>query len=88
MKKILHFLMLSCTKATELIEKKTLFNLSALENFQLKLHKSICDACTNYENQSKIIDDVFRDRIQSTKSEQIDIIKNDPLKEKILKKIS
>ncbi|MEA3443290.1 MAG: hypothetical protein U9R19_01040 [Bacteroidota bacterium] len=56
MKKLMHILLLSCLKATELIEKKQLFKLSVIESIQLKLHKMMCDACTKYEKQSILID--------------------------------
>jgi hypothetical protein len=52
MKKIMHKLFLSCLKATELVEKKMHFGLTAKERVQLKMHKMMCDACTSYEKQS------------------------------------
>lgn len=52
----MHILLLSCIKATELIEKRFYFKLSVKEKLQLKLHKMMCDACTNYEKQSIIIE--------------------------------
>lgn len=52
MKKLMHKLFLSCLKATELIEKRLHFKLSVKERLQLKMHKMMCSACTNYENQS------------------------------------
>ena len=52
----MHFLFLSCVKATELIEKKIHFKLSFSESVQLKMHKSLCEACTKYEKQSILID--------------------------------
>jgi hypothetical protein len=55
-KTFMHFLFLSCRKATELIEKKIHFKLSFSESVQLKIHKSLCDACTKYEKQSILID--------------------------------
>jgi hypothetical protein len=55
--KIMHFLFLSCLKATELIEKKFHFKLSFSESIQLKLHKLMCDACKTYEKQSGIIEE-------------------------------
>lgn len=48
----MHKLFLSCLKATELIEKRLHFKLSVKERLQLKMHKMMCSACTNYENQS------------------------------------
>jgi len=56
MNKIMHILFLSCLTATELIEKNFHFKLSFLERMQLKVHKMMCDACTNYEKQSIIIE--------------------------------
>jgi len=56
MKKLMHILFLSCLKATELIEKKMHFKLSVVEKLQLKVHKSMCDACRNYEKQNYFIE--------------------------------
>ena len=55
MKKLMHILLLSCLKATELIEKKFHFKLSFRERLQLKMHKSICKACSMYEKQSSVL---------------------------------
>ena len=56
MKKLMHFMFLSCLRATELIEKKFLFKLSITERLQLKVHKSMCKACSNYEKQNILIE--------------------------------
>jgi hypothetical protein len=56
MRKLMHILFLSCLKATELIEKKLNYKLSFTEKLQLRMHKSMCDACTNYEKQSIVLD--------------------------------
>lgn len=56
MKKLMHILLLSCLKATELIEKKLHFSLSRREKIQLNIHKSMCKACSNYEKQTVIIE--------------------------------
>jgi hypothetical protein len=56
-KNIMQKLFLSCLRATELIEKKFCFKLSLKEKLQLKGHKMMCNACSNYEKQSGIIDD-------------------------------
>jgi len=60
MKKLMHFLFLSCLKATELIEKKLHVKLSIKEKLRLKMHKSMCNACRRYDKQSKIIDNVLK----------------------------
>lgn len=56
MKKFMNILFLSCYKATELIEKKLNFRLSAKERMQLKIHKMMCSACTLYEKQSTFLE--------------------------------
>jgi len=56
MKKIMQFLFLSCLKATELIEKNLHFKLSFKEKLQMKVHKMMCDACSNYEKQNIAIE--------------------------------
>ncbi|MDA3954289.1 MAG: hypothetical protein PF485_11625 [Bacteroidales bacterium] len=56
MKKIMNILFLSCLKASELIEKKFHLKLSFTERLQLKIHKMMCDACTLYEKQSRILE--------------------------------
>ncbi len=60
MKKIVSFLILSCLKATELIEKKQLFDLKRGEAIQLKIHKLVCVACANYEKQSDLLDSTLK----------------------------
>ena len=59
MKKLMTYLMLSCRKATELIEKKIGFSLNPLEKTQLFLHTSMCNACRTYEKQSKSLDQIL-----------------------------
>ncbi len=83
MKKIAHFFMLSCRKATELIEKKSVTRLSMKEKIGLGLHKSICDACTAYEKQSRKMDQLLQ---QHTHQHSADL-NNDALKEKIIKSL-
>jgi hypothetical protein len=56
MKKLMNVLMLSCKKATELIEKRSVVGLSNRERIQLKMHTSMCRACKAYEGQSQAID--------------------------------
>lgn len=76
--------MLSCKKATELIEKKLLVQLSFKENIQLQLHKSMCSACTTYEKQSKKLDELFHKHINNDGAEISGVIQNEDLKKKII----
>jgi len=56
MKKKMNILMLSCKKATELIEKRLVTKLSAIEKVQLKMNTTVCSQWSTYENQSDIIE--------------------------------
>ena len=60
MKQLIHFFVLSCRKATELIEKKIYFKLSLIEKIQLRLHMSLCDACVKYKKQSWLLHKILK----------------------------
>ena len=81
--------MLSCKKATELIEKKLLINLPFKEKMQLKMHKSFCNACTAYEKQSKLMDKLLSKHIHKEGDEirSESVVENEELKKRILDKI-
>ena len=70
----MNILILSCLKATELIEKKLHFKLSFKEKLQLKMHKMMCDACRLYEKQSALLEKGI-EKQQETTFEEIDIEK-------------
>lgn len=63
----MNILMLSCRKATELMEKKLHTGIGPLENIQLFMHKRMCDGCRLYEQQSRFMDIILRRK--STKPE-------------------
>ncbi|MBI5371981.1 MAG: hypothetical protein HZA79_08140 [Sphingobacteriales bacterium] len=88
MKKLFHWLMLSCKKATGLIEKKAVTRLTFKEGLQLRLHKSMCDACTAYEKQSKKIDGLLRKHLADDQTSDTGTLKNEALKEKILNRLT
>ncbi|MFO7830189.1 MAG: hypothetical protein R6V23_16320 [Bacteroidales bacterium] len=73
MKKLMHFLFLSCLKASEIIEKKFHFKLSFIERLQLKLHKMMCSACTLYEKQSTLLEKGIQNRYKYN-GKEIDIV--------------
>ncbi len=60
----MHYMFLSCLKATALINKKSDASLSCVENIQLKAHKSMCKACRNYEKQTSILDKALMNSLQ------------------------
>lgn len=83
----MNYLMLSCKKATELIEKRTLIKLSFKEKVQLRMHKSMCDACNAYEKESRKIDDLLHKHIHDDSFENKAVLSNETLKEKIINNI-
>jgi hypothetical protein len=84
MKKLMNKLLLSCLRATELIEKKLHFKLSVREKLQLRIHKMMCNACSNYEKQSVFIDK----GISVIQEREISIDDIEQLKQTIAKKLS
>lgn len=84
MKKLMNILMLSCKKATELIEKRLVTKLSSVEKIQLKMHTAVCSQCSTYENQIDIIEKSIAQIHESTK-ETIKL--SSERKEQILKEL-
>lgn len=82
-KKIMNTMFLSCTKASELIDKKIYFKLTLKESIQLKLHKSMCEACTKYDIQSQLIDK----KMTSMIGQKNNMLNSNELKDRILSKL-
>lgn len=72
--------MLSCKKASELIDKKLLVKLSVKENMMLQIHTGMCDACKSYQKQSKTIDKLLENYFANPQA----TIQNIELKERII----
>ena len=71
MKIVTHFFVLSCLKATMLIEKSNVLPLSFTQKVQLKLHTTICDKCNTYQKQSQLIDSILKKHLHTIqKNEQ------------------
>lgn len=83
---MMSLIMLSCKKATLLIEKKLSTNLSIKEKIELKMHTSLCKACANYEQQGEIIDELLQKQIQDDETiiDEEHIISNQELKNRII----
>lgn len=56
-----HYIWYSCQRATELVEKRHVVELSRLESVKLKLHLGICSACKKYSHQSEIIEKLMKE---------------------------
>lgn len=82
-KYFIHIFVLSCEKATYLIEKQLHDELGFIDKFQLKIHMSICKLCKASGDKSKFIDDIISSRIKNIedakcnfKTEEIDEFKS------------
>ncbi len=79
--------MLSCKKAAELIDKKSVVKLSRREKMQLKLHLSICEGCEVYQKQSKFIGELITKHFGGLEEEKAPQVKNEELKNNISSKL-
>jgi hypothetical protein len=78
---LMETLMLSCRKAGELIERRTVQPLRPVERMQLWMHLRACDGCTVYKKQSEIIDRLLETRPQELAVDSV------ALEDRILKAI-
>ncbi len=67
--------MLSCLKATELVEKKLQVRLNFKEKVQLKLHVKVCKACNDYERQSILIEKALSSDKNEIKQHDVEKLK-------------
>lgn len=88
LKKILHVLILPCSKATFLIEKRMHSPLTFSEKTQLNAHLFLCKWCMVYEKKAQFLHVALRNMIRKKESKAaIYTIDNKQLKEEVLKKI-
>ncbi|MGY3053019.1 hypothetical protein ACVWYG_001216 [Pedobacter sp. UYEF25] len=88
MNNLLNWLMLSCKRATELMEKKSFVGLSTKEKISIRLHTSICDGCAIYQKQSLLIDKLLQQRTNRLYSVDAPDIRNDELESRIISKLN
>ena len=86
MSKLMNTLMLSCKKASELIDKQSVIKLSIKEKVMLYMHTSMCEGCKAYQKQSKLLDEFLQNHIQSNEA-NVPQIKNNELKQQIILKL-
>lgn len=60
----MNILVLSCKRASGLIEKRIHFSLNPVERVQLFVHTSMCDACMSYQKQSIDMDELLSKHTQ------------------------
>ena len=85
LEKMMHKLLLSCEKATFLIEKKaSAQSIGILENIRLKGHLAICKWCRAYNKKVTIIDNAMM-RISKKSNEKIEDIEINDFKNHLIK---
>jgi len=77
----MHFLMLSCLHATELIEKQFVGRLSWIQKLQLRIHTRACQICNNYQEQSIIIHEALLKQANNSDLEKENAVKPGELAE-------
>jgi hypothetical protein len=80
----MNWLMLSCKKATELMEKQSLIGLSSKEKLRLRMHTRMCDGCAAYQKQSLMIDNLLHHHIADASPEFGHEVENTELRDRIL----
>lgn len=85
--KLLRRMMISCFRSTELMEKRNLVGLNPYEKMNLFFHKTMCDACTTYEKQSKLIEKLLHKHIHDIAESEVPVLSNENLKEQINSKL-
>ncbi len=63
---IMNAMLLSCVKATKLMEMKEDVPLGLLKTMQLHMHTAMCSGCRNYLKQTKLINQLLNKNFNST----------------------
>ena len=63
---IMNKMMLSCVKATKLMEMNEDVPLGLLKTMQLHMHTAMCSGCRNYLKQTKLINQLLNKNFNST----------------------
>ncbi|KFE96884.1 hypothetical protein [Chryseobacterium luteum] len=87
LRKFIHILFLSCSKATMLMEKRNAQAISRKEDWQLSLHLKICKWCRAYEEKLKILDDILKRKLFRKENTEINDSDIEGFKDKIIEKL-
>lgn len=84
MRRLMQWLLLSCKKATELIEKRSFIGLKFWDRVRLKWHLKLCEACARYEAHSKHMDHLMGHTHKTSDSQEGTLPDAQALKERLL----
>ncbi|QQR88022.1 MAG: hypothetical protein IPJ76_07355 [Flavobacteriales bacterium] len=59
---LMNTLMLSCRKATQLMERRTMAPLGTVDRMQLWMHLRVCDGCRAFQKQNATIEHLMENR--------------------------
>ena len=62
---IMNTMMLSCVKATQLMEMKEVTPLGFIKTMQLNMHTAMCSGCRNYMKQSRLINQLLHKNLSA-----------------------
>jgi hypothetical protein len=79
--------MISCHKATFLVEKRDTEGLTLAENFSLGIHTILCEACKRYEKQSRLLEVLLKRHTAAAAASPAEDVAAEILVQTILKKI-
>ncbi len=68
-----------------MIDRKHSGDISLLQDFRLRLHTSMCRACTAYEKHSKLLEALLKKRLHS--KENLSEVEKAQLERKILERL-
>jgi hypothetical protein len=57
---LMNAMILSCVKATQLMEMKEHVSLGFFKSLQLHMHTAMCSGCRNYMKQSPLINELLQ----------------------------
>ena len=80
---IMNAMMLSCVKATQLMEMKEVAPLGFIKTMQLHMHTAMCSGCRNYMKQSSLINKLLQNKFNTL----IRVQNTDELEKTILEKL-
>lgn len=80
-------MMLSCKAATQLMEIKQEKGLTLGQRFQLRIHTLLCDACRQYEKQSRQIDSFLKNKFEAPADPSELKVDTKDLQERVLKRL-
>ena len=88
-KDFIHIFVLSCTKATYLIEKQLHAKLNLIERLQLHIHLSLCSYCSDYGKKAELLDELTKMSVRDNEVDPLFTSKEiDNFKKKVCKKIN